>query len=351
MNDRILVNFSSTTCNCAIEFGDFLEIDLHQSYSKILLVTSQKVKELYLSIVLPRIKHSEIFTCVLEDGEEHKNFCSIQKILQKAFAVKLDRKSLMIALGGGGVSDMVGFASGIYQRGIDFINIPTTLLAQVDASVGGKTGINTEFGKNLIGIFHQPKKVYINPIFLKTLSSKEINAGIAEIIKVAVCFDSKFFDFLFESNLYSQKDLQYAIKRSIEIKAEVVKKDEKEAGIRVGLNYGHTFAHAIELETNYMQFLHGEAVAIGMQMANLLALKIGVLQKEEVRKIEGLLKKYHLLIQYKISNIEKFYEKFFLDKKTHHQQIHFVLPDGIGKVMVAKDIKKDIVFEVLEVFS
>ncbi|WP_104697539.1 MULTISPECIES: 3-dehydroquinate synthase [unclassified Helicobacter] len=351
MSEKLLVNFTSHSCGYEIEFGDFLKIDFQKKYSRVLLVTSQKVGELYLSLVLPKICHCEVFKCILKDGEEHKNFSSIEEILQKAFEFQLDRKSLMIALGGGAISDMVGFASGIYQRGIDFINIPTTLLAQVDASVGGKTGINTQFGKNLIGIFHQPKKVYISPIFLASLSSREINAGIAEIIKIAVCFDSDFFDFLTKSNLYLQKDLQYAIKKSIELKAKVIEKDEKEEGIRVGLNYGHTFAHAIELETNYVQFLHGEAVAIGMQMANLLALKIGVLKQNEIEKIEELLKKYHLLIQYKIYNQKSFYKSFFLDKKTHYQKVRFVLPNGIGDVLVMDDIKKSFILEVLEVFS
>lgn len=349
INDFITIHTADGDYKVCI--GEFENISFEKKYSKVLVVTSHNVAGFYLAFLKNKISHQQVFECIVDDREENKDFTTIQQILDCAFTNKLDRKSLMIALGGGVISDMVGFASGIYQRGIDFINIPTTLLAQVDASVGGKTGINTHFGKNLIGIFHQPKKVYVNPLFLKTLKQREFFAGIAEILKIAICFDRAFFDFLFEKNLNNLDVLSEAIKKSIKLKADIVEQDEREDGIRMGLNYGHTFAHVIELETNYKKFLHGEAVAIGMQMANSLALKLGLLSPEEVKKIEFLLEKYHLLLQYRICDIKGFYNKFFIDKKTCYDTLRFILPNGIGKMKIVDNVEKEKLLEVLGVYA
>lgn len=349
INDSIIIHTAGR--DCRVHIGEFNNISFEKEYSKVLIVTSYNIAELYLDFLKNKISHQQVFEYIVDDREKNKNFTTIQQILDCAFINKLDRKSLMVALGGGVISDMVGFASGIYQRGIDFVNIPTTLLAQVDASVGGKTGINTHFGKNLVGIFHQPKKVYINPLFLKTLKRREFFAGIAEIIKIAICFDKVFFDFLFEKNLNDLDILLEAIKKSIKLKARVVEQDERENGARMALNYGHTFAHVIENETGYQKFLHGEAVAIGMQMANLLALKLDLLDLEEIKKIELLLKKYHLLLQYKICDIEEFYNKFFIDKKTHYDTLHFIVPNGIGRVKIIDNVKKEKLMEVLGAYT
>ncbi|PAF53437.1 3-dehydroquinate synthase [Helicobacter sp. 13S00482-2] len=339
------ITISTDNLTYCVKIGKFDKIS-HKG--KVLIVSNPKVAGMYLQDLLDHLQADEVFVSIIPDGENHKNFESIDKILEIAFESRLDRKSLMIALGGGVISDMVGFASGIYQRGIDFIAIPTTLLAQVDASVGGKTGINNRFGKNLIGIFHQPKAVYVDPLYLQTLPQREFRAGVAEIIKMAICFDKDFFNWLQDSDLNDQNSLEMAISKSIQIKASVVNMDEKENGIRGALNYGHTFAHVIENETNYCEFLHGEAVAIGMKMANDLAFRLGLLTSKEVECIENLLNHYGLNHRYFIENIENFYEKFFLDKKTQNHKIKFILPKGIGDVVITDDIPKNTLFQTLK---
>ncbi len=323
--------------------GELPKIELKQ---KALIISDSIVAGLHLSYLLERLKALEVRVCVIESGEKYKNFHSLERILNNAFEMQLNRHSLMIALGGGVISDMVGFASSIYFRGIGFINIPTTLLAQVDASVGGKTGINTPYGKNLIGSFYQPKAVYIDLAFLKTLEKREFQAGVAEIIKMAVCFDKNLVERLETKDL---KDcLEEVIFRSVNIKAQVVMQDEKEQNIRAGLNYGHTFGHAIEKETDYERFLHGEAIAIGMRMANDLALSLGMLTLKEYERIENLLKKFGLIFHYKITDIQKFYERLFLDKKSEDKTIKFILPKGIGAFEIASHIPKETIIKVLE---
>ncbi|PUD02855.1 3-dehydroquinate synthase [Helicobacter pylori] len=323
--------------------GELPKMELKQ---KALIISDSIVAGLHLSYLLKHLKALEVRVCVIESGEKYKNFHSLERILNNAFEMQLNRHSLMIALGGGVISDMVGFASSIYFRGIDFINIPTTLLAQVDASVGGKTGINTPYGKNLIGSFYQPKAVYIDLSFLKTLEKREFQAGVAEIIKMAVCFDKNLVERLETKDL---KDcLEEVIFQSVNIKAQVVMQDEKERNIRAGLNYGHTFGHAIEKETDYERFLHGEAIAIGMRMANDLALSLGMLTLKEYERIENLLEKFDLIFHYKIIDIQKFYERLFLDKKSENKTIKFILPKGIGAFEVASHIPKETILKVLE---
>ncbi|RVZ66472.1 3-dehydroquinate synthase [Helicobacter pylori] len=323
--------------------GELPKIELKQ---KALIISDSIVAGLHLSYLLKHLKALEVRVCVIESGEKYKNFHSLERILNNAFEMQLNRHSLMIALGGGVISDMVGFASSIYFRGIDFINIPTTLLAQVDASVGGKTGINTPYGKNLIGSFHQPKAVYIDLSFLKTLEKREFQAGVAEIIKMAVCFDKNLVERLETKDL---KDcLEEVIFQSVNIKAQVVMQDEKEQNIRAGLNYGHTFGHAIEKETDYERFLHGEAIAIGMRMANDLALSLGMLTLKEYERIENLLKKFDLIFNYQITDIQKFYERLFLDKKSEDKTIKFILPKGVGAFEIASHIPKETIIKVLE---
>lgn len=319
--------------------------------SKVLLITNPKVGGLYLSKVLSRIDAKEVFVCSIPDGERFKTMQSIEQILECAFSNKLDRKSLMIALGGGVISDMVGFASGIYERGIDFVSIPTTLLAQVDASVGGKCGINNAYGKNLVGLFHQPKAVYVDSAFLQTLPKRELNAGIAEMIKMAICFDRDGFYALQKANLYNPNELERFIQKAIKTKATVVSQDERESGIRAALNYGHTFGHIIENLTHYKTYLHGEAVGMGMIMANELALKLALITQSQRDGIKQLLQTYNLNLDFKIQNINEFYQKFFLDKKSHQGNLTFILPNGIGDVVIKNDIPKNTILEVLEMFA
>ncbi len=319
--------------------------------SKGVIVTNPKVGGLHLGYLLPKIEAKELFVVTLPDGEDYKNQESLDFLLERLFDHKIDRKSTLIAFGGGVIGDMTGFAAAIYQRGIDFIQIPTTLLSQVDASVGGKTGINNRFGKNLIGAFWQPKAVYIDPYFLKTLPQREFSAGVAEIIKMAVVFDREFFEWLRLNRLDNEANIKWAIKRSVELKAAIVAKDEREGGVRASLNYGHTFAHVIENETGYSRFLHGEAVAIGMVMANRLALAQGLLSQEEAQAIEELLRSYGLPTCYRIEDIESFYEHFYLDKKTKANKITFILPKGIGDFVITDEVSKEEVMKVLKEFA
>ncbi|WP_321778234.1 3-dehydroquinate synthase [Sulfurimonas sp.] len=319
--------------------------------TKVAIVTNDTVSALHLKYLLKNISAKELHIITLKDGEQYKNQQSIDAILNSMFEKKFNRKSMLIAFGGGVIGDMTGFAASIYQRGINFIQIPTTLLSQVDASVGGKTGMNNSYGKNLVGTFHQPKAVYIDPYFLTTLPSREFSAGFAEIVKMAITFNKEFFKYLQTANLKDKKILEEVIKKAVQTKANVVAQDEKEHGIRAALNYGHTFGHVIENETKYIEFLHGEAVAIGMVMANEISVKMGLMSKEEASSIKELLQKYKLPITYNVENSDNFYETFFLDKKSSDAKITFIIPVGIGGVKITDAVDKDLVISVLNEFG
>jgi len=320
--------------------------------TKVAIVTNPTVSKLHLDKLLASIKGVEPLVVEVPDGEEYKTMDTVLSILDRLFENRFDRKSLLIAFGGGVIGDMTGFSASIFQRGIDFIQIPTTLLSQVDASVGGKTGVNNQFGKNLIGSFYQPKAVYIDPNFLNTLPNREYSAGVAEVVKMAVMFDEEFFRFLQKSDLKDRANIEKMIARSVSLKAEVVNQDEREGGIRAVLNYGHTFGHVIENETNYSTYLHGEAVAMGMVMANELAVELGLLTQKEAQEIEELLKQNGLPTRYKIEDIDSFYEHFFLDKKSNRGKISFILPNGkIGTHIIRDDIDENIVKKSLSKFS
>ncbi|MCH9739931.1 MAG: 3-dehydroquinate synthase [Epsilonproteobacteria bacterium] len=319
--------------------------------TKVAIVTNPTVSGFHLETLLNQIEAKELHVVTIPDGEKYKNLETVETILNELFTHKLDRKSLLIAFGGGVIGDMTGFTASLYQRGIDFVQIPTTLLSQVDASVGGKTGVNNQFGKNLIGAFYQPKAVYIDTNFLETLPSREFAAGVAEVVKMAVMFDASYFDFLEEVDLTDKSSLEKTIARSVELKANVVNQDEKEAGIRAVLNYGHTFGHVIENETAYKTYLHGEAVAIGMVMANQLAYALGLMSVEEMQSVKSLLLKHNLPVDYEIKDVDVFYSKFFLDKKSANDKIKFILPNGIGDFEVRSDIDETLVKKVLESFT
>ena len=319
--------------------------------SKVAIVTNTKVAGLHLKYLLDRIEAKELYIVTIQDGEEYKNQQSIEYILEALFNHKFNRSSKLIAFGGGVIGDMTGYAASIYQRGIDFVQIPTTLLSQVDASVGGKTGINNRYGKNLIGAFYQPKAVYIDAHFLSTLPKREFAAGVAEIVKMAVTFNKEFFEFLERHDLNDEENLKIAIKYSVETKARVVSEDEKERGLRAALNYGHTFGHVIEKETNYKKYLHGESVAIGIVMANRLAKRLGMLESEEAKRIKTVLERYDLPTTYAITDVESFYEAFFLDKKSGDNKIKFILPRGIGDVEIRDDVAKEDIVAVLKEFE
>ncbi len=320
--------------------------------NKVAIVTNPTVANFHLEKILKFIKAPYVEVIKVPDGEEYKNIDTVLFILDRLFQAKFDRKSTLIALGGGVIGDMTGFTASMYQRGIDFIQMPTTLLSQVDASVGGKTGVNNKYGKNLIGAFYQPKAVYIDPVFLDTLPSREFAAGVAEAIKMAIMFDKDFYEFIKSNKLDKKEAIIELIARSVKLKADVVNQDEKESGIRAVLNYGHTFGHVVENLTNYTEYLHGEAVAIGMVMANELAVQLGLLSKEEAYDIKETLRKNSLPTNFKIENAKEFYEHFFLDKKSSKGKISFILPNGkIGTNIIKKDIPKEIVISVLKKFE
>jgi len=341
-----LVQTQNITYNITIDKLPELTFD-----TKVVIVTNPTVAGFHLETLLKNIQAKELHVVTIPDGEKYKTLETVENILNECFEHKLDRKSLLIAFGGGVIGDMTGFTASLYQRGIDFIQVPTTLLSQVDASVGGKTGVNNKYGKNLIGAFYQPKAVYIDPEFLKTLPAREFSAGIAEIVKMAVMFDKAYFEFLQTADLSNEEVLKEAIRKSVELKAWVVNQDEKEAGIRAVLNYGHTFGHVVENETNYTTYLHGEAVAIGMIMANELAIELGLFTKEEAQEVKTLLERSSLPTEYVIKDVDDFYEHFFLDKKSANNSIKFILPQGMGNYKVVKDIDENIVKKVLSQFG
>jgi 3-dehydroquinate synthase len=288
------------------------------------------------------------FSVIIPDGEKFKNLNSVEIILTRLLQEHLDRKACLIALGGGVIGDITGFAASIYMRGINFVQVPTTLLAQVDSSVGGKTGVNHHLGKNMIGTFYQPKLVCIDTATLSTLPQRELLCGISEVIKYGIIYDERFFAFL-EQNRSSLLSLEPSalaevIKTSCSIKAQVVEKDEYEGGLRAILNYGHTVGHAIETETAYERFLHGEAVAIGMVAAARLANYLQLLDSQSVMRIQALIATYGLPTEVPDDlDIEHLCDHMAIDKKAEFGKITFILPERIGAVQIKKDIDISIV--------
>jgi 3-dehydroquinate synthase len=319
--------------------------------TKVAVVTNETIAPLHLEYLKAHLSAKELIVITLRDGEQYKTWESVETILEPMFEHRFNRKSLLVAFGGGVIGDMTGFAASVYQRGIDFVQIPTTLLAQVDASVGGKTGINNRFGKNLVGAFHQPVAVYMDPHFLTTLPDREFGAGVAEIVKMAVTFNAAFFEWLESADLHDPEQLRTAIAKSVETKAWVVAQDEKEHGLRAALNYGHTFGHVIENETAYTGFLHGEAVAVGMVMANETAVELGWMTPEEAARVKALLERYGLPTTYAIKDVEAFYDTFFLDKKSADSAITFILPRNLGGVEITDAVDAAVVKTVLGRFK
>lgn len=320
------------------------------AFSKVAVISNPTVFNIYGDVVINSLKNAgfESLHVIIPDGEEYKNYNQTYQILTELLKNKLDRNSCLVALGGGVIGDITGFAASIYMRGIHFIQVPTTLLSQVDSSVGGKTGVNHELGKNMIGTFYQPRLVWIDIDTLKTLPKREILCGIAEIIKYGVIWDGELFEFLEkhrESILaLDPLPLTHIIRRSCEIKAEVVSADERESGLRAILNYGHTIGHAIETETGYSRFLHGEAIAIGMHLEARLSEIIGFLNKKDALKIKAAIDSYGLPSDLPADlNVDKLISHMKLDKKVEAGEMKFILPEKIGKVRIQKGIDIDAV--------
>ncbi|MCL4458101.1 MAG: 3-dehydroquinate synthase [Nitrospirae bacterium] len=312
---------------------------------KTAVISNPTVFGLYGDIVTASLKNAgfECFSVIIPDGEGYKNYEQTYYILTELLKNRLDRNSCVIALGGGVIGDITGFAASIYMRGIHFIQVPTTLLSQVDSSVGGKTGVNHELGKNMIGTFYQPKLVWIDIDTIKTLPKREFLCGIAEIIKYGVIWDGELFEFLAHNRAsiltLDAERLTHIIKRSCEIKAYVVSKDERESGLRAILNYGHTVGHAVETETGYSKFLHGEAVAIGMHIEARLSEIMGFIDKKQVSEIKALIDAYGLPSELPAGmNADNLISHMRLDKKTEAGEMKFILPEKIGKVRIQKGI-------------
>lgn len=315
---------------------------------KLCVITNQSLESLYLADLLKALPQAPECVVVLPDGEQYKTMQSMQTIFDHALAARLNRNSVMIALGGGVIGDMTGFAAACYQRGIDFVQVPTTLLSQVDSSVGGKTGINHELGKNMIGAFHQPIRVIIDTNTLKTLPEREFAAGMAEVIKYGLIADSDFFSWLENNidalNAHDEQAISFAIHRSCEVKAEVVAKDEKEGGIRAILNLGHTFGHAIETAEGYGSWLHGEAVAAGMIMAVDLSCRLGWLDNSVLERSKALLVKAKLPVQAPANmDAEQFLDLMALDKKNIHGKTRLVLLKALGDAVITDEVDLSLV--------
>jgi len=306
-----------------------------------LIVTNTTVAPLYLHALQQALEphYRRVRSVVLPDGEAHKNWHTLQAIFDALLHHACDRATPLFALGGGVVGDMAGFAAASYMRGAPFVQVPTTLLAQVDSSVGGKTGINHPLGKNMIGAFWQPQRVVCDLATLATLPERELSAGLAEVIKYGPIADMAFMDWLEENmDALRARDsaaLQYAIARSVHIKAEVVAQDEREAGLRAILNFGHTFGHAIEAALGYGQWLHGEAVAAGMCMAAELSLRLGMVDSVFVQRLRTLIARAGLPVHAPLldaqDNAGAWLHHMRVDKKAQGGNIRFVLIDGPGR--------------------
>ena len=320
----------------------------------VVLVTDDQVGPLYaqrLQSALPALDRLTLIT--LPAGEQHKSMASVQQILDAALADRHERQSLFMALGGGVVGDMTGFAASLFLRGADFVQIPTTLLAQVDSSVGGKTGVNHSMGKNLIGAFHQPKHVIIDLDTLSTLPDREYAAGLAEVIKYGLIRDAAFFHWLVaQVSALQARDiptLASAIERSCAIKAAVVMEDEQERGVRAHLNFGHTFGHAIERLEGYGAWLHGEAVAAGMVMAARLSERRGDLESDVVDQLLSFQQQIGLPVKPPAGlTAVAFLDAMASDKKVTAGKIRYILLNQLGKACVTEDVSLDDIASVID---
>ena len=306
------------------------------------VVTNAVVAPLYLDRLKRALQGTRVTEIVIPDGEQSKSWQTLNRVFDDLLKGKCGRDTLVIALGGGVVGDLAGFAAAVYQRGVPFIQVPTTLLAQVDSSVGGKTAINHALGKNMIGAFHQPLAVVSDVATLDTLPDRELRSGLAEVIKHGFALDATFVDWL-ESNVEKilRRDhgaLVHAIRRSCELKARIVAADEREAGERALLNFGHTFGHAIEAGTGYGTWLHGEAVAAGMVMAAELSALMGQLKKTEVSRVRELVRRAGLPVSGPALAPERMLELMALDKKAAKGRTRFIVLESIGRAALRADI-------------
>jgi len=311
--------------------------DLYTLRGSAAIVTNEVVAPLYLSRVRGALEAAgaRVTEVVVPDGEQAKSWQTLNAVFDRLLQARLGRDAVIVALGGGVVGDLAGFAAATYQRGIDFIQVPTTLLAQVDSSVGGKTAINHPLGKNMIGAFHQPRAVISDVETLDTLPDRELRAGLAEVIKHGVALDAPFVDWL-EQNMdkllaRDRGALAYAVRRSCELKAAIVAADERESGVRAHLNYGHTFGHAIEAATGFGPWLHGEAVATGMVIAAELSVRARLLKPADAARVRSLVARAGLPVRPPALAHERWHELMSHDKKAAGGRTRFIVLEGMGR--------------------
>ena len=325
----------------------------HLAQKRVMVVTNTTVAPLYLAQLTATLESGgvKVAQVVLPDGEAYKNWETLNLIFDALLTDRAERKTTLIALGGGVIGDMTGFAAACYQRGVPFVQIPTTLLSQVDSSVGGKTGINHPLGKNMIGAFYQPKVVLADTDTLRTLPARELSAGLAEVIKYGLIWDADFLAWL-EANMDKLRALDadavaHAIYRSCQIKAQVVGEDEREGGIRAILNLGHTFGHAIETGMGYGNWLHGEAVAAGMVMAAQTSQRMGWLTETEVERTRALIRAAGLPDVAPDLGVDTYLEYMGHDKKVEGGKMRFVLLKKLGEAVITGDVPQDVLTAVL----
>lgn len=328
-------------------------LSAHAGGGKVAVVTNETIAPLYLAKVAGPLRAAgrEVVEIVLPDGEEFKTWEYLNRIFDGLLAARCDRKTTVVALGGGVIGDMAGFAASCYMRGVPFVQVPTTLLAQVDSSVGGKTGINHPLGKNMIGAFYQPRAVLADTSTLDTLPARELSAGLAEVIKHGAILDAAFFDWI-ERNIgklvaRDPEALAHAIARSCEIKADVVRKDERESGLRAVLNFGHTFGHAIEAGLGFGNWLHGEAVGCGMVMAADLSQRMGYIDAAQVERVRALVKAAGLPVVAPDLGAARWIELMEVDKKNEGGAIKFILLKPLGSPSIT-NVPQELLLATLE---
>ncbi|MEM7206243.1 MAG: 3-dehydroquinate synthase [Pseudomonadota bacterium] len=333
--------------------ADSTLIGKHISGRKVMIVTNEFVAPIYLDAMRAALADFETDVVVLPDGESHKTLNTVNLIFDKLLEQRFDRNCTLVALGGGVIGDITGFAAASYQRGVNFVQVPTTLLAQVDSSVGGKTGVNHRLGKNMIGAFHQPRCVIADTKTLSTLSDAELSAGLAEVIKYGAIDSPDFFNWV-EANIDALKSrdasaLSYAIEQSCAHKARIVAADERESGQRALLNLGHTFGHAIETASGYGNWLHGQAVGAGMCMAARFSESLGWMRSDETQRLGALVRAANLPTNPpEAMRASQFMELMSVDKKVRDGVLKLVLMRGIGQSVVTADYERDALMQFLE---
>lgn len=360
---------TNSVCNVAIDnsykyfnevvcyFNEKTNCSINDIYDNILIITDQNVYNHQLNKLIDSINAKSIYEYIIPSGEDSKSLSMYEEIMTYCVRMNLSRKSVIVALGGGVVGDLAGYVASTYMRGVDVIQVPTSLLAQVDSSIGGKTGINLGNFKNIIGTFYQPKLTYINVDALKTLNEEEFLSGMAEVIKYAVIYDYKFLDYLIENSKSilnrESEHLYYIVKKCARIKVDVVGIDEKEGGLRKILNFGHTFGHGVE---KLCKISHGYAVSIGMNMAFKLSLKENIISNDYYELFVKVCNKYNLPLNFEmedgidsLNNIEEEILNIMKsDKKNSFGKINLVLPIDLGKVEVIDKIEEDKILKIIK---